>query len=430
MTLAGGSGSLSFDDMPASDVANATPLTRRSFVAAAAAATVGAHGINLVEQEVAHDSSSRSRAPNANFDPWIEVDRAALAENVRTVSRLAGGRPIIAVVKNNAYGLGLDAGAHVFAELPEVSLLAVVRSDEALALRKAGVRKPILLMGPATEDELLELVPLDVVQSPYRDAAPAILGRVAQRLGRPVRVHLYIDTGMHRMGMPVDQALEWAESLVRSQGVQIEGAFTELTEDADFDRQQATRLRQLQSAAKARGLTIPLLHAASSDAVMHPTTETFLDAVRPGLSLYGGYPSEESRQRGELRAAYRLRARVIRVDHLAAGEGVSYHRRYVTEQPAWTATIAVGHVDGYPTGAVKGCEVFANGRLFPVIGTVSASHTLINLGSDQSLRVGDDVTLVGPDHPAIHPNEIAKRAGWPEYNMFMHLSPRLSRRLV
>ena len=306
----------------------------------------------------------------------------------------------------------------------------MVRADEALALRKAGVRKPILLMGPATEDELHELVPQSVVQSPYRDAAPTILARVAERLGRPVRVHLYVDTGMHRMGMPVEQALDWAQSLARVRGVQIEGAFTELTEDADFDRQQATRLRDLQSAAKARGLTIPLLHAASSDAVMHQTTETFLDAVRPGLSLYGGYVSEEARQRGELRPAYRLKARVIRVDHLAAGEGVSYHRRYVAEQPLWTATLAVGHVDGYPAGAVKGCEVFAGGRLYPVIGTVSASHTLISLGADPSLRVGDEVTLVGADHPAIHPNEVARRAAWSEYDMFMHLSPKLSRRIV
>ena len=416
--------------MPAANDESSTQLTRRSFMAAAAAAAVGTRGIVRVERELESESSSRSRAPNANFDPWIEVDRAALAENARAVARLAGGRPIIAVVKNNAYGLGLDTGAPVLAALPEVSTLAVVRADEALALRKAGVKKPILLMGPAAEDELLELVPLDVVQSPYRDAAPKILGRVAQRLGRPVRIHLYVDTGMHRMGMPVDQALDWADSLAQSRAVQIEGAFTELTEDADFDREQATRLRELQATAKVRGLTIPLLHAASSDAVMHGTTETFLDAVRPGLSLYGGYVSEEARQRGQLRPAYRLRARVIRVDHLAAGEGVSYHRRYVAEQPMWTATIAIGHVDGYPTGAVKGCEIFADGRLYPVIGTVSASHTLINLGSEESLRVGDEVTLVGPDHPAIHPNEVAKRSGWSEYNMFMHLSPKLDRRLV
>ncbi len=365
-----------------------------------------------------------------SFDPWLEVDRAALAHNVRAVTHMAGGRPVIAVVKNNAYGLGLETAAPILDSLPEVSHLAVVRADEALALRKAGARKPILLMGPATEDELLELTPLDVIQSPYRDVAPALLGRVAQRAGRQVRVHLYLDTGMHRMGLPVGQALEWADALSRARGVRIEGAFTELTEDADFDRQQATRLREFQTAARERDITIPLLHAASSDAIMHQTTETFLDAVRPGLALYGGYVSERAMQRGELRPAYRLKARVIRVDHLAAGEGVSYHRRYVAERPMWTATLAVGHVEGYPSGAVKGCEVLANGRLFPVIGTVSASHTIIALGDDQRLNVGDEATLVGPDHPAIHPNEVAKRAGWSEYNMFMHLSPKLAKRVV
>jgi alanine racemase len=358
------------------------------------------------------------------------VERAALAENVRAVSRLAGGRPIIAVVKNNAYGLGIETAAPMLAALAEVSFLAVVRADEALELRNAGVRKPILLMGPATEEELLELVPRDVVQAPYRDVAPSLLARVARRIGRPVRVHLYVDTGMHRMGMPVEQALDWAAALGRATGVRIEGAFTELTEDADFDRQQATRLRELQGAARARGVTIPLLHAASSDAVMHQTTETLLDAVRPGLSLYGGYVSERAMQLGGLQPAYRLKAPVIRVDHLAAGEGVSYHRRYTADRPVWTATLAVGHVDGYPTGAVKGCEVFAGGRLYPVIGTVSASHTVISLGDDELLRVGDEVTLVGPDHPAIHPNEVAKRAAWSEYNMFMHLSPKLGRRVV
>src|SRR5437868_10018271 len=414
---------LSFNDMRSLDEDRAPHVSRRAFVATAAAAALVRPGIDREEREVDEGTASPS-PPNVGFDPWLEVDRAALADNARAVSRLAGGRPILAVVKNNAYGLGLDTAAPILAALPEVSLLAVVRADEALALRKAGVRKPILLMGPATEDELLELIPLDVAQSPYRDVAPALLARVAHRAGRPVHVHLYIDTGMHRMGMPVDQALGWVEALSRARGVRIDAAFTELTEDADFDRQQANRLRELQEAAKSRGVIIPMLHAASSDAVMHQTTETFLGAVRPGLSLYGGYVSDRAMQRGELRPAYRLKARVIRLDHLAAGEGISYHRRYVAGRPMWTATLGVGHVDGYPASAVKGCEVFANGRLYPVIGTVSASHTIIGLGDDESLHVGDEVTLVAPDHPAIHPNEIAKRAAWSEYDMFMHLSPK------
>jgi alanine racemase len=416
---------MSFSGVESADDASAAPITRRSFVAAVAGAVLGTRAIaGQPSGRVAHVAAPIS------FDPWLEIDRAALAHNARAVARLAGGRPIIAVVKNNAYGLGLEATGPILDSLADVSHLAVVRADEALTLRKAGARKPILLMGPATEGELLELTPLDVIQSPYRAVSSAVLVRTAERTGRRVRVHLYLDTGMHRMGFPVSEALSWVDSMSRARGLRIEGAFTELTEDADFDRLQAMRVRELQAAARQRGVGIPLLHAASSDAVMHQTTETFLDAVRPGLALYGGYVSERAMQRGELRPAYRLKARVIRVDHLAAGEGVSYHRRYVAERPIWTATLAVGHVDGYPSGAVRGCEALAKGQLFPVIGTVSASHTIIALGDERRLEVGDEVTLVGPDHPAIHPNEVARRAGWSEYNVFMHLSPQLAKRVV
>jgi len=400
-------------------------LSRREFMASTAAAAVSPFLLGG-----ARSGAVTTQVAAANFDPWLEVDAAALAHNARTASRLAGGKPVIAVVKNNAYGLGLDTAGPIFDRLAEVQMLAVVRPEEALALRRAGVRKPVLLMGPASEAELLELVPMDVIQSPYRAAAPALLTRVAERLKRPVRIHLYIDTGMHRMGMPVADAIPWIASLAKSGAVRIEGAFTELVEDADFDRAQAGRLRALQSDARSKGITIAQLHAASSDAIQHQTTEAFLDAVRPGLALYGGYVSERAMQQEGFRPSYRLKARVIRVDKLAAGEGVSYHRRWTTDKSAWTATLGIGHVDGYPSGAVKGCEVLVRGRLFPVIGNVSASHTVIVLGDEQSVEVGDEATLVGPDHPALHPNEVAKRAGYSEYNMFMHLGPQLRRRVV
>jgi alanine racemase len=401
--------------------------TRGEFLSVSA----GTMALGLVPRRLRQLETERAPTQSVpvGFAPWLEIDADALAHNVRAISRLAGGRPIIAVVKNNAYGLGLSVAGPLLDAMLEVRALAVVRPDEALTLRRARTRKPILLMGPASEEELVELVRMDVVQSPYRDVAPALLARVAQRAGRPVRVHLYVDTGMHRMGMPVAQALPWIEQLARAKAIRIEGAFTELTEDVEFDRQQATRLRDMQSAARAKGIAIDTLHAASSDAIMSDNSATFLDAVRPGLAVYGGYVSDAAMQRGELRPAYRLKTRVIRLDQLAAGEGISYHRRWIAERPTWTATLAVGHVDGYPSGAVKGCEVFARGRLYPVIGTVSASHTVISLGDDRTLDVGDEVTLVGPDAPALHPNEVAKRAAWSEYNMFMHLSPTLPRTL-
>lgn len=399
--------------------------SRREFVATAA--TAAAAPLLLGARAWGAHTEERSAA---SFDPWLEIDAGALAHNARTIARLAGGRPLIAVVKNNAYGLGLETAGPILDRLGEVQMLAVVRPHEAMTLRRAGVRKPVLLMGPASEDELMDLVPLDVIQSPHNAEASAALGRVAERLRRAVRVHLYIDTGMHRMGMPVADAPDWIAGLVAARSVRIEGAFTELVEDADFDRAQAARLRALHGDLRAKGISIGPLHAASSNAIQHQTSEAFLDAVRPGLALYGGYVSERAMESGGLRPTYRLKTRVIRVDHLGPGEGVSYHRRWITDKHAWTATLAIGHVDGYPSGAVKGCEVLIRGRLFPVIGTVSASHTVVALGPERAAGVGDEATLVGPEHPALHPNEVAKRAGYSEYDMFMHLSPQLSRRVV
>lgn len=395
--------------------------SRRTFLASAAAA--------LLVSRPRAALARWARTPVQSYAPWLEIDAVALRHNVRAVARLSAGKPVIAVVKNNAYGLGLAQAGPLFDAMSEVRMLAVVRPEEALALRDAGVKKPVLLMGPASEEELMRLVPLDVLQSPYRAEAPALLGKVGARAGRPVRVHLYVDTGMHRMGMPIAQAMPWIESLVKA-GVRVEGGFTELTEDPEFDRSQAALLRSLQMSARASGVELGTLHAASSDAVMHQTTDTYLDGVRPGLSLYGGYVSDRAMQRGELRPAYRLNARVIRVDKLAAGEGVSYHRRWKADKPVWAATLGIGHVDGYPSGAVKGCEVLIGGRLYPVIGTVSASHTIVAFQEEGAVNVGDVATLVGPDHAALHPNEIAKRSGWSEYNMFMHLNPALTRTVI
>ncbi|HEV8612279.1 MAG TPA: alanine racemase [Gemmatimonadales bacterium] len=396
-------------------------ISRRDWLTTTGLAIAGASAPLRVLEGKPHSSGT--------FEPWLEIDAAALGHNVETVSRLSGGRPILAVAKNNAYGLGLETAGPLLDVQPRIWGLAVVRPGEALALRRAGVRKPVLLMGPASNEQREALVRQHVrLAATATDHSNRLIG-LAARIGRPIPVHLYVDTGMHRMGTPHDQVLPWLEDATLRRAIRIEGAFTELVEDQDFDREQAARLRGLAESARTRGVSLGLLHAASSDAIMRPTAETFLDLVRPGLTLYGGYPTAEAMDRGELEPAYRLKARVIRVALLAAGEGVSYHRRYTVEQPSWIATLAIGHVDGYPSGAVKGCQVLLRDKLYPVVGTVSASHTLVALGAETNVAVGDEAVLVGSARPELHPNVVAQQSGWSEYNMFMHLHPGLARRV-
>jgi len=348
---------------------------------------------------------------------------------VAEVSRLTGGRPILAVVKNNAYGLGLGLAGPALAALPQVDLLAVVTSGDALALRAAGVRKAILLMARVEDDtELDTLVRADVRLAPFGDDAPARLARLAARHGRAIPIHLYLDSGMSRLGMPVQRAGPWVEALARERGVRIEGAFTELAE-TDFDDTQVARFRDFAARARTAGIPLGRLHAASSHALFF-RRDAYLDAVRPGLALYGAYPAGAvATGLAQLRPAFRLRARVVRVERLAAGEAVSYGRSYVARQPTWIATLPIGHTDGYPRGAVKGCEVLIGARTYAAIGAVSAGHTIIEVGggAEPTVAVGDVATLVGPEHPAILPNAVAERAQVSVYDILMHLSPTLPR---
>ncbi len=369
--------------------------------------------------------------PTLRFDPWIEVDPTALAFNVDVVSRLVGGRPILAVIKNNGYGLGLTLAGKILEAHTQVRGLAVVKTEEALALKAAGVAKPVLLMALFADADGPELVARGVDLCLFTDDAAQRLARAVQGAGRPARVHAYLDTGMSRMGMPYHRAAPWLEALFQG-GLRPLSTFTELAEDREFDREQVRRLLDVASTLRTRGVDPGALHASSSEAVFN-LPEGYLDMVRPGIALFGAYPSNEGVEReiAELRPAFRLRARVVRVERLRAGDSVSYGRTYTAERPTWVATLPVGHSDGYPREAVKGAKVLLNGRVYPAVGAVSASHTIVELGEgDPQVRIGDVATLVGPDHPDIHPNAVATRTGRSVYDVLMHLHAGLPRVVV
>jgi alanine racemase len=402
------------------------PSDRRTFLRASAGAAL--FGSLLKATDAAAAAPARDTAlrvatrPSAGYEPWIEVDDAALLANAREVARLAGGRPILAVIKNGAYGLGIARVGPVLDGAPEVSALAVVKPEEALALRAAGVRKPILLMALADVETGIELVRRGVQLAPFTDDALDRLGAIARAVGRPVPVHAYIDSGMGRMGMRIDRAAPWLETLARSPHVRLEGTFTELAESDASDDEQIARFAAFADAARSRGVAPGALHAASSHGLFFRAHARF-DAVRPGLVLYGAYPAGAMRtQQAMLRPAFRLHARVVRVERIAPGDGVSYGRNYVAERPTWIATLPIGHADGYPRRAVNGGRVMIGARTYPVIGAVSASHTIVELGDDAHAAVGDVATLLGPDDPAIHPNTLAERAEISVYDVLMHLA--------
>jgi alanine racemase len=378
--------------------------------------------------ETARVETAQATDP-ARMEPWIVVQPAALRANVGTLSRLAGGRPLMAVIKNNGYGLGLREVAGILEADARVSGFGVVKSAEALALREAGIRKPILLLALWDESEGETLVRHDVTLSLCVPDAPARAARAAERAGRAARVQCYVDTGMSRMGLSWRSALPVVQQAAQHRQLLLSGMLTELTEDRAFDTEQVRRLQELATQVRAAGVSLGgPLHAASSHAVFNHA-DTLLEAVRPGISLFGAYPTDEGSERSiaGLQVALSLRARVVRVEQLRVGDTVSYGRRFRADAPTWIATIPVGHADGYPRRAVNGCKVLIGSHTYPVIGAVSASHCIVNLGADNTVRVGDVCVLVGPEHPEIHPNAIAVTAGVSVYDVLMHLAQGLPR---
>ncbi len=380
---------------------------------------------------------SNSSLGAGNFDPWVEVIEDALRHNVRELHRY-GGRPLLAVAKNNANGIGIAAAGPILDSMDEVVGLAVVRVGEAVALREAGVTKPILLMAHVAGDEAEMLIGLGVRLTPFHDDSAELLADLARRSGGPVPVHVFVDTGMHRIGMPYGRAADWIAGLAASGAVKIEGAYTmfsgAIRDGEVFDREHLRRFLAVVADVQARGVDLGVLHGAPSDQLVRSPEVNALDLIRPGGAIYGlnEYRTDPAGNPiMDLRPVFRLRARLVRVEQLQTGEGVSFHHRYRAERPTWIATIPVGHTDGYPKDAAGNAHVLVGERLYPVIGLVSSNHTIIEVGEDKTVAVGDIATLVGPDREEITPIELARRTGLErDYWLVTKLNPLLARRVV
>ena len=408
-------------------------ITRRTFLASAALLGVGpgSKGGQTPVGAEAGPSPARTGTghTSSQFDPWIEVNAQNLRHNVGEIARRAGGRPILAVIKNNGYGLGVANVARLLDDDRRLAGFAVVKLHEAITLRDAGIRKPILLMGPVADAEIADAAARDLMLMLYRDPGAA-LDRAAAKTGRPIAVHVKIDTGMGRVGVPHDEAPTLLRALAARPSARLEGVMTTLTEEQAFDREQVTRLTTLADTLARDGVAVGRRHAASSYALFQ-NTGAFLDMVRPGMAIFGVYSEPAFRELGamDLRPAVALRARVALVKQLQPGESAGYNRAYMAKTPAWIATLPVGHADGWPRATAKGARVRIGAGLYPVIASVSASHTILEIGPQRTVDAGDVATLFDWTDGS-RPEDVAAACGASVYDLTMHLGALLPRHLV
>ncbi|MCI0486646.1 MAG: alanine racemase [Blastocatellia bacterium] len=394
--------------------------TRRSIFKAALA--LPAIGSDLLASETARHS-------NSSFDPWVEIHAANLRHNVNEIRRRVASKPILAVIKNNGYGAGVAGVARILEPLPAIAGFAVIKLNEALALRDAAIKKPVLLMGPFDERDLAEAVARDVSLMVYTPAGE-VFDRVSRRLQKPVSMHVCVDTGIGRVGVPHTQAASLIRNLASHKSIRIQGTMMTFTEDAEFDREQLARFQTLSSTLEKEGIRLGRKHAASSFALFQHE-DAFLDMVRPGMAVFGIYSEKEFRSAGilELRPSLALRARVIYVKQLRRGESAGYNCAYVAEKDVWVATLPVGHADGLPRVAAKGARVRIGGRMYPIIASVSASHSIIEIGPEPRVRLCDVATVFDWQEGS-RPEDVAAACGASVYDLTMHLNALLPRKVV
>jgi len=376
---------------------------------------------------LSEDYAEESAAQSAGYgDPRIEVNLAHIRWNLSQI-RNRVQVPVMAVVKANAYGHGLVDTSKALEKAGAHSLM-VGKLQEAVALREAGIRCPILNFGPFDRRDSTEIIQRGISQSVYTEEV-TYLDEAAAGLDKAASVHVDIDTGMGRTGAAPEQALSLIEKIASLSHLKIDGVCTTLTEDPDFDREQLRRFLEVCSAARAKGISLGLKHAASSAGIFY-SPEFYLDMIRPGITLYGYYPNARTRKVDALglKPVLKLSARVSFIKELAPGESYSYLRAFKAERNMRLATVGIGYSDGYPFVFGGKVQVLIRKKRFPVLGAVTSNHVMVGLGDDREVRIGDEVTLIDPDRSSgLAADDLAEPSGVGDYKILIGLNPLLPR---
>jgi len=362
---------------------------------------------------------------------WAEIDLDAIEANLRAIRRQVGERvEIFAVIKANAYGHGAVQVARTLLQAG-ANRIAVHRAIEGVELRQAGISAPVLIMGytPPAAAELVarwQLTPSLITP----EFARALSGR-AEALGVEVPVHVKVDSGMSRFGLLPAEVSEFVSLLQTLPGLRLEGVYTHFAtadwSDISHTRQQLQTFQEVLGSLRQAGASVPLAHAANSAAILR-LPETHLDAVRPGIALYGLAPSDQWTPVFPLHPALSLKSRVSRVRDLPAGAGISYGRTYITSRPVRAALVPVGYGDGYHRVLSNQGAVLVRGRRAPILGRVCMDQFVVDVSAIPEVCQDDEVVLVGRQgEAAITADEVAGLIGSINYEVTTALLPRVVR---
>ncbi len=360
-----------------------------------------------------------------------EVDLEALAYNYRQLRRLASPSvKLLAVVKADAYGHGAIPVAKKLEEL-STDFLGVARVEEGIELRNGGITKPVLVLSGVYQEEVAEVLTYQLTPLVYRGDIAEALSAAAGKRGKKIPLHIKVDTGMGRIGVLAEAAVAFADRVRKLGNVEIEGIASHFSTadegDLAFAEEQLERFSRTIEEMKKLDIDPPFRHIANSAALVNFPASHF-NMVRPGIMLYGSYPSPSLKAKVPLRQVMSWKSRIADLKKLPAGYPVGYGRTFITQRPSLIAAIPVGYADGYHRLFSNRGEVLIKGMRAPVVGRVSMDWTMVDVTAITGVEVGDEVVLMGcQSDQEITPEEMGGWMGTISYEILCSIGRRVPR---
>jgi alanine racemase len=371
---------------------------------------------------------------------WLEIDAGAIGRNLDAFRGIVSGNTaVMAVVKANAYGHGLEAVSEVAST--HADWLGVNSLDEALFLRGRGIQKPIAILGHTELDRLPAVVLGEFRQVVYRTDVAEGLSRSAKESGTTARIHLKVETGTHRQGIALEDLAAFVQRILTLPNLDVEGVYThfaniEDTLDASFAQAQIDRFREALTILKNAGAHPSWTHAsATAGALLYP--ETGFNMIRVGIGTYGIWPSRETqlaaRERGRrltLTPALTWKTRIAQIKIVEAGSYIGYGLTYQASRRMKVAVLPIGYFDGYDRKLSNCGRALAGGRAVPVVGRVMMNMTALDV-TDADVKEDDEVVLIGRQGKAeIRVEEVAEKSGTIAYEVVSRINPGIPRVVV
>ena len=363
---------------------------------------------------------------------WVEVNLSNLDYNIKNIQAKAGGRPLIGVIKADAYGHGAVMVAEVLRQ-NGVKTFAIATLQEAVTLREAGATEEIIMLGLTPDMYADTIVKYDITPVVCDATNAKAISDAAASAGKVVEGLIAVDSGMGRIGYladDLDNAVFDVKKIAQLPNFKIKGLFSHMSTadaaDKTYSHYQEEQFNKFYDALIAAGIEVPKKTLANSASIMELPSIHF-DTVRPGIILYGQYPSDEVDRDGlHIKPAMSVKANIIHLKDVPANFSVGYGRKYISEKPARIATLALGYADGYPRPYSAHAKVIVNGVLCPIAGNICMDQCMVDVTDVPDVKVGDEVIIMGTDGKnTILADDIAKATGTISYEIVCAFGQRL-----